>query len=103
MYSGQVRLCPVSPSASVDIFPPAHSVTLFAVTFRAVGIRLPHILNKARLPRIGDAAILPHVVGYETIMGPEVHAQLLTKRKTFCSCSADYASSPPDCGSYLPR
>ncbi len=33
---------------------------------------------------------------YEAIIGMEVHAQLLTRSKMFCGCSADYASAPPN-------
>jgi aspartyl-tRNA(Asn)/glutamyl-tRNA(Gln) amidotransferase subunit B len=33
---------------------------------------------------------------YETIIGLEVHAQILTQFMMFCGSSADYASTPPN-------
>ena len=33
---------------------------------------------------------------YETVVGMEVHAQLLTRSKMFCACATDYAGAPPN-------
>jgi aspartyl-tRNA(Asn)/glutamyl-tRNA(Gln) amidotransferase subunit B len=35
-------------------------------------------------------------MNFETVIGLEVHAQLLTKSKMYCHCSADYASASPN-------
>ncbi|MEM7130294.1 MAG: Asp-tRNA(Asn)/Glu-tRNA(Gln) amidotransferase subunit GatB [Chloroflexota bacterium] len=33
---------------------------------------------------------------YQLVVGMEVHAQLLTRSKMFCSCATDYAGGPPN-------
>jgi aspartyl-tRNA(Asn)/glutamyl-tRNA(Gln) amidotransferase subunit B len=35
-------------------------------------------------------------IEYEAVMGLEVHAQLLTKSKMFCGCSAEYSGAAPN-------
>lgn len=37
-----------------------------------------------------------HQNQYELVVGMEVHAQLLTNSKMFCSCATDYAGAPPN-------
>jgi aspartyl-tRNA(Asn)/glutamyl-tRNA(Gln) amidotransferase subunit B len=34
--------------------------------------------------------------GWEAVIGMEVHAQLATRSKMFCGCSADYLAAPPN-------
>ncbi|MFH1002532.1 MAG: Asp-tRNA(Asn)/Glu-tRNA(Gln) amidotransferase subunit GatB [Chloroflexota bacterium] len=35
-------------------------------------------------------------MNYETVIGLEVHVQLLTRSKMFCGCGVDYAGAPPN-------
>jgi aspartyl-tRNA(Asn)/glutamyl-tRNA(Gln) amidotransferase subunit B len=35
-------------------------------------------------------------IEFETVIGLEVHAQLLSRSKMYCGCSAEYASAPPN-------
>ncbi len=36
------------------------------------------------------------VLGYETVIGLEVHSQLVTHSKMFCGCNADYSGASPN-------
>ncbi len=49
-------------------------------------------------PRVGgeQAVSVGAADRFETVIGLEVHAQLLTRSKMYCGCSADYTGSPPN-------
>ena len=48
------------------------------------------------MPALSRVAKLGLEMDYETVIGLEVHAQLLTRSKVFCRCSADYAHASPN-------
>ncbi len=53
--------------------------------------------RRAELILAGDAGRPGSGEGkYETVIGLEVHAQLLTESKMYCGCSARYADAPPN-------
>ena len=39
---------------------------------------------------------MPDLSAWEAVIGMEVHAQLATRSKMFCGCSADYLAAPPN-------
>lgn len=41
-------------------------------------------------------AITPTALDFRTVIGLEVHAQVLTRSKMYCGCSSEYASAPPN-------
>ena len=43
-----------------------------------------------------DAPDTPVATEYEVVIGLEVHSQLLTKSKMFCTCANDYANAAPN-------
>jgi aspartyl-tRNA(Asn)/glutamyl-tRNA(Gln) amidotransferase subunit B len=46
--------------------------------------------------RDAGAMAVATLTGWEAVIGMEVHAQLATRSKMFCGCSADYLAAPPN-------
>src|SRR5262245_24808598 len=47
-------------------------------------------------PTPGRAQVADRAQAWEAVIGMEVHAQLATRSKMFCGCSADYLAAPPN-------
>src|SRR5829696_5855556 len=72
--------------------------TLVGVKNGKLGDRLHTLLERRAGSDLVNAVKRDQVAGegYETVIGLEVHAQLLTKSKMYCGCSARYADAPPN-------
>ena len=53
-------------------------------------------LNPTAPAETTGSAPVATAVDYETVIGLEVHSQLLTRSKMYCGCAADYAGAAPN-------